>query len=724
VALRSDGTTVAWGKDIYTVTEVPPNLFNVASIAAGEDYTLAMVQLGPPQFQRPLTPATVHVGAQLVLNAAANGTYPFNWQWFHDSLAIPGATNASLVLTGIETNDAGAYTVQVVNGAGQTDSQTSTLTVLQEPAVGGVLSVQNISVGGSACLTAIVTGAEPLSRQWQLNGMALTDNGHISGSTSDTLCLSSAQPADSGTYSLVLMNGYGSTTGIVAQVSVTPLLLWGDNSAGQLQAPAGAINVSQIAAGWAHSLVLRSNGTVVAWGDNSFGQSSVPPSLENAIAVSEGEAHCLALRADGTVIAWGDNSFGQTNVPAAAANVTAIAAGGIHSLALRQNGTLIAWGSSTQTNVPGAPSNFVAIAAGQSHCLALRANGVPVQWGGLATIPAGAANNVVAIAAGANHDLALRADGVVVAWGANYYGQATVPPTVTNAIGIAAGGNHSLALLANGTCVAWGDNTLGESDVPSQPATLSSVAAGDDFSLALTGTPGRTNLTSTTVSLGGSTVFNAPPFLGGPASYQWQLNGINIAGATNATFAIGSVGWTNAGTYRVIISNALGSITSVPAVLTVQRTPLRFDNSVPGLQTNRFHLRVLGASGTGPLIVYASSNLLDWSPLFQNPPVIGSVDFNDPWLASTPQRFYRAAEQPAEGPIKVDFALSGRPAPNGPFPLRVTGLSATGPVTIYASSNLVVWLPIFTNPPTVGPLLFQEPAQRKAARFYRASELR
>jgi hypothetical protein len=211
---------------------------------------------------------------------------------------------------------------------------------------------------------------------------------------------------------------------------------------------------------------------------------------------------------------------------------------------------------------------------------------------------------------------------------------------------------------------------------------------------------------------------------GVPTSYQWQLNGINIVGATNATFGIGGAGWTNAGTYQVIISNVLGSVTSTPTVLTVQRTPLRFDNSTLGLQTNSFHLRVLGASGTGPLIVYASSNLLDWSPLFQNPPVIGSVDFSDPWLISTPQRYYRAAEQTAEGPITVDFALSGRPMPNGAFPLRVTGLSAAGSVTIYASSNLVDWRAIFTNPPTVGPLYFQELPQGPAVRFYRASELR
>jgi hypothetical protein len=395
-------------------------------------------------------------------------------------------------------------------------------------------------------------------------------------------------------------------------------------------------------------------------------------------------------------------------------------------VALQQNGTVLVWGFGVTTLVSGSPTNVVSIAAGQSHSLALQANGVPVQWGGIVTVPAAAANNVVAIAAGANHDLALRSDGTVIAWGANYYGQATIPPTVTNAIAIAAGGNHSLALLANGTWVAWGDDTFGQSDAPSQPPTLASVAPGDDFSLALTGSPLPSSLLTKMVTniLGTSSSFNAPNASVGPVTYQWQLNGINIVGATNAAFGIGGAGWTNAGTYQVIISNVLGSVTSAPTVLTVLRTPLRFDTSTLGVQTNSFHLRLLGASGTGPLIVYASSNMLDWSPLFQNPPLIGSIDFNDPWLLSAPPRFYRAAEQITEGPISVDFPISAQPAQPGPFPLRVTGLSATGPVTIYASSNFVDWRAIFTNPPTVGPLLFQEPSGGQAARFYRASELR
>ena len=54
-----------------------------------------------------------------------------------------------------------------------------------------------------------------------------------------------------------------------------------------------------------------------------------------------------------------------------------------------------------------------------------------------------------------------------------------------------------------------------------------------------------------------------------PVTYRWQLNNVNIAGATGDTLFLPSVAVANEGNYTVIITNAQGSITSTPQSLTV-----------------------------------------------------------------------------------------------------------------------------------------------------------
>jgi hypothetical protein len=222
-------------------------------------------------------------------------------------------------------------------------------------------------------------------------------------------------------------------------------------------------------------------------------------------------------------------------------------------------------------------------------------------------------------------------------------------------------------------------------------------------------------------------VLSAGSLAGATAAYQWQLNGVDLPGATTATLPIGFINWTNAGIYRVVMSNALGSVVGPPIILTVLRTPLQFDNYPKGMQmTNgEAHLRLLGASGVGPVVLLASSNLLAWAPILTNPPVIGPVQFIDAEAGNRTGRFYRAAEGAVTGPVRIELATTPSQVGAGRFPLRLTGLTAEGPAVIYASSNLVDWQAVFTNPPTIGPLQYLEGSSAvQPQRFYRASESR
>lgn len=132
--------------------------------------------------------------------------------------------------------------------------------------------------------------------------------------------------------------------------------------------------VTAIAAGYTHTVALKADGTVWAWGYNSVGElgdgtttnRSTPVQvlghggvgyLTGVTAIAAGYDHTLALKSDGTLWAWGNNSNGQlgdgttTNrftpvqvVGAGGAGyltgVTVIAGGGRHTLALKSDGTL------------------------------------------------------------------------------------------------------------------------------------------------------------------------------------------------------------------------------------------------------------------------------------------------------------------------------------------------------------------------------------------------
>lgn len=72
-----------------------------------------------------------------------------------------------------------------------------------------------------------------------------------------------------------------------------------------------------------------------------------------------------------------------------------------------------------------------------------------------------------------------------------------------------------------------------------------------------------------TARAGGSVTFSATASAAPEPAYQWQRNGVAISGATGATLTLNAVSATEAGAYRVVVSNSAGSVTSSEASLTV-----------------------------------------------------------------------------------------------------------------------------------------------------------
>ncbi len=128
-----------------------------------------------------------------------------------------------------------------------------------------------------------------------------------------------------------------------------------------------ATGIVAIAAGFDHSLALRSNGKVIAWGGNASGQlgngsttdSPTPVMVKNLTgicAIAAGDGFSMALDTNGRVFAWGNNVLGQlgdgTRVgkwePVQITTLDAvqgIVAGGSHAMAVRADGGLWTWGT-------------------------------------------------------------------------------------------------------------------------------------------------------------------------------------------------------------------------------------------------------------------------------------------------------------------------------------------------------------------------------------------
>ena len=74
--------------------------------------------------------------------------------------------------------------------------------------------------GQNAAFSSTANGFQPLSYQWLVNGTNLANGGNISGATNNLLTFTAATIANSGQYSLVVTNYYGSITSSVASLTV------------------------------------------------------------------------------------------------------------------------------------------------------------------------------------------------------------------------------------------------------------------------------------------------------------------------------------------------------------------------------------------------------------------------------------------------------------------------------------------------------------------------
>jgi autotransporter-associated beta strand protein len=192
-------------------------------------------RIGPPVITTQPVTQTAGLGGQVTLSVGANSPIPATYQWRFNSNPISGATNPTLTLLNLQSNNVGSYDVILSNADGITNSSVAVLSVLKIASVALQPSTMMIPTGGTATFSVSATAQLPISYQWRFNGSV------IASATNSSYAVSSAQAANAGAYDVVMTTADGSVTSDQVNLVLlsTPLVtltntnsswLWGGGS--------------------------------------------------------------------------------------------------------------------------------------------------------------------------------------------------------------------------------------------------------------------------------------------------------------------------------------------------------------------------------------------------------------------------------------------------------------------------------------------------------------
>jgi uncharacterized repeat protein (TIGR03803 family) len=170
---------------------------------------------------------------------------------------------------------------------------------------------------------------------------------------------------------------------------------------------------------------------------------------------------------------------------------------------------------------------------------------------------------------------------------------------------------------------------------------------GTIFKLSFTTAPQiTTQPTNQTAVAGANVSFSVAVFGAPPLSYQWRKNGNNltdntsVSGSTSRILNLINVSLADQATYSVVVSNALGSVTSFNALLTILSPPVfRSIGQTGGIVTLTW---TAIAQQTYQLQSNTNLNSTNWSNLGNAITATNNTVIFSDVMASHPQRFYRA----------------------------------------------------------------------------------
>ncbi len=374
---------------------------------------------------------------------------------------------------------------------------------------------QTVTAGQTATFSVAATGTAPLTYQWQKNGA------NISGATGSSYTTPATTTADSGsTYRVIVSNSAGSATSNSASLTVNSS---GGGLVGYWKLDEGSGTIAVDSSGFGH------NGTLVnapIWTTGKIGGG-------------------LQM----------DNLSGYSYATASGVGVDT-AAGGVNTVAFwmkwdgADNRQPFAWDWTANNNYYGLyfKDGSFGFNDGNANIQGISSAGLANQWVHVAAVfPNGSVT-------GANAKLYING----------------AAQTVTQRLGYPQLASRSATpkVVMGSGYVQFTGSVLDEVRIYSRELTASEVAA---LAGSTTAAPSiTTHPASQSVTAGQTATFSVAATGTAPLTYQWQKNGANISGATSSSYTTPATTTAdNGSTFRVIVSNSVGSATSNSATLTV-----------------------------------------------------------------------------------------------------------------------------------------------------------
>ena len=579
----------------YTLRVTATDTNGVESLPSSIDFLLPL----PPEITLQPISRVITLGNPLALDVGVTGTQPLSFQWMRDGVPLPGRTNQSLLISAVAALDAGDYTVQITNAAGSVISEEAAVTITgltSPPAI--ITQPQSVTVGQGAqvALTVAATGPLLLSYQWLKDGL------EIAGRTSGTLIISSASMLDAGSYTVRVSNLFGSVESAAAIVTVqtsstAPTIV---KQPEPVSLAVGQPLTLQVLAAGSTPLTYKwfQNGAEIS------GQTSSTFSIASVAAANSGGYRVVVSNPVGSV----------TSI---VANVTVLTA---PAIVTQPSGT--------------------SLLVGQTLVLSVQATGsqpLIYSWHRNGQLLSGLGGNIITIPSVTLNDAGLYS--VIVSNSAGSTNSAAVPVTVTQSGALAPrivtqplgatvneGSPLTLSVEAEGQAVlqfAWFRNGQPLASQTNAILSFSSITKADEGSYTVIisngfGTAGSqaANIVvfalprivsqpeSVAVRLGNSFQLRVNATSTETISYQWLKGGVEIHGATEATFRIFLMQASDAGAYQVRVSNSAGFVLSHEAVVTIAVAP-QITQQPSNTTVNEGSVLQLSfqASGSGPFVV-------------------------------------------------------------------------------------------------------------------------